>query len=224
MSGGRKNPKSALRRINKTVSIYDEYYKIPNTTEAGRASINPFGINSTTLFTEFINIYSDDNAILNNGDECFFLLMNNTDYFLPVICEGVVMDWKFSEGLTKIYYIQFTKLCDSLSLAKSTIINKNFFIRAFDNKAGKLLEQVRITLLTENFFNGEYANQEPDKLLLFSVNSFFVRGFRRNDTEHKVKQLQNIKNLREKYLKVVEDDMLDNANKLHNFKTLMDNQ
>ena len=215
----KKVSKSALRRITKTVSIYDEYYKISNTPEAGRASINPFGVNGTTLFTEFINIYSDDNTILNNKDECFFLLMNNTDYFLPVICEGVVIDWKFSEGLTKIYYIQFKKIYDSLNLAKMTILNKNYFIRAYDNVVGKMLDQVRITLLTENFFNGEYDSQDPAKLLLFPVNSFFVRGFRKGDTEHKSSQLENIKHLREEYLKVVQNDMMYNLKKLEEFKT-----
>jgi hypothetical protein len=211
--------RSALRRMTKTVSLYDEYYKVTNTPEAGRASINPFGVNGTTLFTEFINLYSDDNTILNNKDDCLFLLMNNTDYFLPIVCEGTVIDWKFSEGLTKIYYIQFKKIHDSLDLARMTITNRNFFVRVFDNRAGKVLEQTRITLLTENFFNGEYDSQDPDKLVLFSVNSFFVRGFRRNDPDHKARQLENIKYLREEYLKVIEKDMIDNLKKLEQFKT-----
>lgn len=218
-SGSNRSSNNAI----KTLGHYNKNYNVANTTEAGSACISPFGVNATSLFTEFINIYSEDNMFINRGDSCFFLLMNTTDYFLPVVCEGIVKDWKFSEGLTRTYYIQFIKFHDTLNMAKLVSYDRKFFVRIWDNKNDRMLDQIRISLLNESFFtSGELQNnQEQDRLIVFSINSFFVRGFIRNNQEHQNKQLQNIIELRKHYLQVIENDMQENFKKLELFQSLI---
>lgn len=175
--------------------------------------IMTFGVNSTAVFHEFINLYDDDNLILNDEDECFFLLTNLVDYHLPIVCRGIVRSFEFSEGMSKNYYIEFQEFMDPYDVVKPSLINKHYYVYSF--KHGELVKQSRrLTYLTDNSFKPEYFNLRVHNKRVFCINSFFVRGFRTNDEKHKMEQLENIKKFRAEYLEYIYKDHVEQTAKM----------
>ena len=130
---------------------------------------------------EFINLYSDENPILDIKDTCYFLFTNKTDYHIPMIAKGVIFDDIFSNGLHKLYKVKVTDLLETPKIVDKFIIKKSFFLIPInkENKIGnKKLIQIGI-----NFDFNKY---------LFPTNSFFVR-----DSEIEIRKL------RTEYIKII---------------------
>jgi hypothetical protein len=177
-----------------------------------------FGIIPTTVGNTLINIYSEENMILNNGDECFFLLTSLYDYHLPVICKGKVIFFEYAEGMTRRYYIEFHEIVDDTSLAELSLFDKIFNIYLLRNNIPSTKELHRYVLHKE-MFQRNYFDVSPNFKRLFQINSFFVRGFFirgiATDPEPTPEAaLINISTFRKEYVEYIISDLqtnIDNA-------------
>lgn len=178
-----------------------------------------FGIEGNQIFTEFINLYSEDNLILSDGDECLFLLTNINDYFLPIICQGKIIHSVYTEGMTKTHFIEFKQFFDKEELIRLAMYDKAFEI--YIMKHNQMYKMKRVVMITKKLFDANssnnYFNQNDSYYRLFPVNSFFVRGYRTGDTEHFKKQLSNIQQLRDEYFQYLKDDFTKNYEKIIDF-------
>ena len=77
---------------------------------------------------EFINLYSDDNPMLNIGDDVYFMMFNNTDYHRPLICQGIIIEDKLSDTLNKSYFVELREIHESPKIIAEFFYNKKLFI------------------------------------------------------------------------------------------------
>lgn len=201
---------------------------MPNTSRASKLIgwdkvPESFGIEGNVLMNEFVNLYSEDNLILDDGDECFFLLTNLNDYFMPVVCQGKIIHSTFTEGMTKTHLIEFKKFLDTEELVKDTMYDKPFEI--YIMKHNQMYKMRRLVVIPKKLFaansGNNYFNNNDNYYRLFPVNSFFVRGFRSGDEAHYQKQLQNIRKLRAEYVAYLKEDFTKNYERLITFSELM---
>lgn len=136
---------------------------------------------------EFINIYSAENAMLDKGEMCYFLLTNNEDYHMPLIAYGEIVDEKFTDGMNKIYFIKLLNFCEVPKIIGDFVNNKPFNTYQFID--GILTNSKRLILAHPDF---DFENN------VFRIDSFFVRN-----TEEKAI------NLRTDYIKSVREDILN---------------
>jgi hypothetical protein len=135
---------------------------------------------------EFINLYSKDNPILITGEICYFLLINQVDYHRPMICKGLIMTDKFTDGMNKVYFIKLLEILENPNDIAEFIYNKLFLIypQSDDNE----LLTVKKMLIQHNFdFNKNF----------FKIEAFFVRK-----TEEKIIELCN------EYISIIKKDLL----------------
>lgn len=121
----------------------------------------------------FINIYSDENPILNVGDSCYFLFNNVNDVHVLLIGFGVIISDKLETGIHKTYKIKLTGLEDYPTTQKKFIFGKQFYLNPIRGNE-KL------------FYIHDSYGVEFFEVNLFKVDCFFVR-----------KTLDGIKELRE---------------------------
>lgn len=139
------------------------------------------------LNNEFINLYSQDNPILEKNDICYFLLFNMHDYHRPIIAKGIIIEDKFLEGMNKEYFVKIFEFIESPKTINSFILNKSFIIYPYNNETNIIGTKKMIQILE----NLDFTNY------LFKTESFFVRN-----SEQKIKELFI------DYIKVLKKDIL----------------
>ena len=71
-----------------------------------------------------VNLYSQDNPLLEIGEECYFLTFNLIDFHIPLLMKGRIVYDRFNEEINKTYYIQITELVDSEKLYEKHLYGK----------------------------------------------------------------------------------------------------
>lgn len=176
-----------------------------------------FGFRHQHGYNELFNLYGEDNLQLEIGDSCFFLLTGLQKYYLPVIMEGLVLLLKTGNGQERTYYITPTGSPDDLKALACGLVDQQFLIYDISvsreripqmssnvPKPYKLNENNILSIIqnpTSNFFNSYNVQYKA-----FQVNSFYVRGFRSDDEDHKQHQLEEIKKFRREYLEFFKED------------------
>jgi hypothetical protein len=154
-----------------------------------------FGIlESINNSVEFINLYSQENPILEELDICYFLFTNNIDYHRPLIAKGLIMEDKFTDGMNKLYCIRLLEIMETPKVILDFVISKPFIIFPYNNN---ILATKRLIQINESFNFNEYV---------FKIPAFFVRT-----NEEKIIELRN------EYISVIKKDILK---QLHDIDTL----
>lgn len=81
-----------------------------------------FGI----IKNEFVNLYSIDNPIMEEGEICYFLFQNTTDYHIPMVGKGLIMKDVFTDGMNKTYFIKILEILESPKIISEFIYQKTF--------------------------------------------------------------------------------------------------
>lgn len=143
---------------------------------------------------EFINVYSDDNNIIPDGEECYFLFFNLIDFHYPLIGRGVVYQSSFTAGMSKEYYIELKEIKEEHDVVEKFMISKIFGMYDKETKmTSKRIQQVG--------FNFDFKNW------VFKIDSFFVR-----DSYDKIVSLRN------EYISVIKQDLTNMLNDLKDIK------
>lgn len=138
---------------------------------------------------EFINLYSDENPILEIGDNCYYLVTNIHDYHRPLICRGIVISDRFTDGMNKIYYIKCLEILESPNIISKFFIGKTFQVYSYDVQNLFLKSQKNMTFQVIY----DYIFSEN----LFPIESFFVRN-----------TYEKISNLRKEYINIIKKDLI----------------
>jgi hypothetical protein len=133
---------------------------------------------------EFINLYSKENPILEKDDSCFFLFSNDIDYHRPLIGRGVIVEDKFTDGMSKVYFIKLVEILESPKTINDFIYGKQFTIFPIS----EVLHNKKLIQVTANF--------EFNKIS-FKIDAFFVR-----------KTIELITELRKEYISILRKDIL----------------
>lgn len=143
---------------------------------------------------EFINLYSDDNRIINDGEYCYFLYFNLVDYHYPMVGKGVVISSDFTNGMSKEYIIELKEIKEERHTIDKFMVGKPFGLY---EKSSKLTSK-KTQQLTYNF---DFANN------LFKIDSFFVRD-----------SIEKVLTLRDEYISIIRRDLTNMLNDLNSIK------
>lgn len=113
---------------------------------------------------EFINLYSEENPILESGEECFFLLFNERDYHIPIIARGIIIADEFVDGFNKQYDIRMLEFLSSPKIINKYVM-RNTFVCYPMLDSNKILTKKTVQISPK--FNFEKY--------LFRIEAFFVR-------------------------------------------------
>jgi hypothetical protein len=136
---------------------------------------------------QFINIYSDENPIIPNDEECYFLFYHPANYHRTLIGKGKIVNQLLNDGLNVIYFIALEEFCENEDVMKKFVYNLRFPLFKLDdenvlrNKSLIISEKTSMYFLSSN---------------LFKVESFFVR-----------KTLKDIQELQQEYSKIIKQDI-----------------
>lgn len=152
----------------------------------------------------FINLYSDDNPIINDEEECYFLLSSLNSIHINVICRGIIKYSTFNDGMHKTYYIQLLNFEDPISLLDKYYHNNKNVLYHHNNKTGNISQIVnvhgKIHYLTDK------TNKQFYQKNLFKIDCFFVR-----------RDLIEIISLRREYSITIQKLLQKQINELNSF-------
>lgn len=140
--------------------------------------------NSAYFNGEFINLYSQENPILEESDECYCLIFNDTDYHLPIIIRGVIVQDKFVDGLNKQYMVKLLEIISSPKIRQLFFYGKSFNLYPYYSGT---IHSKKIIRIPKDFDTNAY---------LFKVDAYFVRN-----------SLPKITTLCSEYIKIIKDDI-----------------
>lgn len=190
---------------------------LPMNIERFGVEPSSFGIHSTSIFDEMINLFGEDNKQLLSGDHCFFLLWNVTDYFLPVICKGQVLHAEYTHrGQDKTYYIIPEGIVDDPTIVQESFDGKPFSVYKYKRMGNGTFQRKKdpdVELLTMSEFNtlkihaDNYFNRHNQFFRTFKTPCFYVRGYRTSDQSHYQSQLQKMVTFREEYVEFMKSDL-----------------
>lgn len=134
---------------------------------------------------EFINLYSEDNPILETGDICYCCLFTNDNWHRPLIVRANIVKDKFVDGLNKQYYIRILDILESEKTVLTYWVAHP--VNVYKVNSDESFQNRTIRQITLNF---DYSNY------LFKVDGYFVRN-----SEEKIREL------RKEYISVVREDL-----------------
>lgn len=150
----------------------------------------------------FINIYSEENPILNIGDECYFLFFHPINFHRTLIGKGTVTQQIYSDGLNVMYYVALEEILENKEIINKFVYGQKFPLWKFEE--GKLH--------TERFFLiSEKTTVEFLKTYLFKAESFFVRN-----------SLKTIKILQKEYTEIIKKDIVAQLNDVNEILDITD--
>lgn len=156
--------------------------------------MNSFGSVVSKSGIEFINLYSDDNRIIQDNEYCYFLFLNMTDFHYPLVAKGLVVSSEFTDGMSKEYVIELKEIKEDRNTIEKFMIGKSFGLYDRSSKmTSKKIHQVG--------YNFDFANH------LFKIDSFFVRD-----------SLEKVLSLRKEYITIIKEDLTNMLNDLNYIK------
>ena len=141
--------------------------------------------NSITL----VNLYSQENPLLEIGDECYFLFFNLVDFHIPILGRGKILYDRYNEEINKTYFIQLTELIDSEKVLNIHLYGKQILTNPFNSETDVLSSKARVLKFIREMPTDYFENN------LIKVDCFFVR-----------KELKQIKELRQEYIRIMVAD------------------
>lgn len=135
---------------------------------------------------EFINIYSKENPILKEGDICYFLFFNMLDYHRPLIAKGKIMVDKFSNGMSKTYFVRLIEILESPKTINDFVLGKTFKTYGY---------------LGINLINAHKTIQQINRNFDYDRNLFRVEAFFARKDENQIKKF------RKEYIEVLKRDV-----------------
>jgi len=137
------------------------------------------------IFTEFVNIYTESNIVLPDGEIVHFLMCNMAEYFCPIIFKGEILSGLYGDGMSITYYIRIHELIDTQLKKHIDGMPFEFYI----------MNGPKISVFPKAFQIRSYGYLFKDHLIA-KVNCFFVR-----------KELEDIKKLQKEYTYFIVNDM-----------------
>lgn len=150
-----------------------------------------------------VNLYSQDNPLLEIGEECYFLTFNLIDFHIPLLMKGRIVYDRFNEEINKTYYIQITELVDSEKLYEKHLYGKQLVTYNFISETETLSTRPRV-LRFEKSLSLEFFETN-----LLKIDCFFIR-----------KDLTKIENLRQGYIDIIVSDLYKQIKETEIFETL----
>lgn len=117
----------------------------------------------------FINSYTEENPILEIGENCFFIFFNSIDYFAPLIGEGMIKYDRFTSSINKHYFIALTKIHSNKFLVENYLLDKQFQVHFYNNSNPGVAVKSRNIIFTEKL-DSEFFDEN-----LIKTECFFVR-------------------------------------------------
>lgn len=139
---------------------------------------------------EFINLYSEDNPILESGDLCFCCIFANDLFHRPLIARCQIIRDVFINGLNKNYYVKILEILESPKTIQQFFLGRPvtvYYASEKDSLDCTISKAKALKRITSNF---DYSKN------LFKVEAYFTR-----DTEEKIRQL------RKEYISVIRRDL-----------------
>lgn len=140
---------------------------------------------------KFINLYSEENPVLSEGQECYFLMTNTTDTHRPLVCFGKIIVDVHIDGLNKLYYIELKEV-----LEEKHIIDEFLY-----RKKGVLLTTYKDEVLTASQKNHYLSDRNTQEF--FAENLVRSEGFFVRDSHSEIIKLQI------DYIRVIKDDLIN---------------
>jgi len=147
--------------------------------------IRPFGYIDKT----FINVYDQENPILNVGDECYFMVNSSDNCHRPVLAKGLIIKDFFSDGMHKIYYIRLLQFEEDQHGLDNFVYKGQWYMIPYSPLTD-------IGTKGRNFNIGPLSPIKFFENHVFKSDSFFVR-----------QKLEDLRILRKEYIKIIYDDM-----------------
>ena len=138
--------------------------------------------------TTFINLYSKENPIKEEGEKCYFLFNSVDNYHVQIIGLGTIIRDLFTEGLNKIYCIRLDEICENNFFLDKYVWDKEYLMIT-NNGNPKTIP--KLTILNKRSSSAFLAAN------LFKIEGFFVRS-----------TVEQIIRLRKEYTEVILDDTL----------------
>lgn len=169
-------------------------------SEIKETSIVPKIINKSFGFinNQFINLYNEDNPILNNGDSCYFMFYHETTYHRTIIARGTIVNQLINDSFNIVYFVRLEELLEDKEVLESFVYGKKFSMFKINESSGILTS--KLLYLTDKTTFQLLKNN------LFKTEGFFVR-----------KTLKAINELQMDYSKVIREDLqkqLDDINQI----------
>lgn len=136
---------------------------------------------------EVLNIYTDENPILDINAECYCLLFNLRDYFAPIIIKATIKYVHIYRNQNRMYYVSIDDfVSDDYTI--NTFVRGEQFLIHFINEEGYVntINQKRIRL---------------DDITDFTKLTFPVQGFFTRTTLEAIKELYSF------YLTIIHQDV-----------------
>lgn len=133
---------------------------------------------------ELINLYTKENPILEENQECYGLIFNNESYHRPLIIRGIIIEDKFVDGMNKQYMVKILEIVESPKILQEFFINKLFYLYPYH---AEILKSKKLIRITKDWNANNY---------LIKIDAFFIRN-----------NLEKIIELRNEYILIVRKDL-----------------
>ena len=147
---------------------------------------------------QFINLYSVDNPIMEQGEICYFLFHSIHDYFMPIMGKGKIISDKFSDGMNKIYHVQLLSIEENMDFISTWFNDKTYHMTPLikENVSSHSLKQLKL----HHNINSKFFIDN-----LFKVESFFIRN-----------SFEKIQQLKKEYISIMLEDLKSNIKDMEN--------
>jgi hypothetical protein len=137
---------------------------------------------------ELLNIYTKENPLLDVNDECYALIFNLRDYFVPIIVKATIRYVHIYRDQNRLYYIEIQSFESEQEIVNEYVRDEQFLIHLINKETGyvNIINQRRIRIDDTTDFGR----------IVFPTQAFFVR-----------QSLVQIIDLYKFYLSVVKDDI-----------------
>lgn len=189
--------------INKLVDSTEQHRKLvkqlPTKQPQTKQDQCSFGYIGNNIMSTFINLLTDGNELACEGQECYYLLTNEYEYQLPVICKGKVLSYDYSEGLTRDYYMELHEILDEQHFVELSLYWKPFTIHSMNHN--------KCTYSAQKILEPDMFENPKKYKIVTKVNSFFSRRIDPKDRENMKNMYLNIQKLRKEYIEYIIYDL-----------------
>lgn len=145
----------------------------------------------------FINLYSNDNPILEIGDDCYFVYFNSIDYHIPLIASGKVIYDRFNDTINKHYFISIQEILDPKHIYDKFIYDKQVQLYPFNHTTLNISTKPKVYRFNDKFETKFFEEN------LIKIECFFVR-----------KTLEEIKSLQKDFATIIRNDTMKQVSEL----------
>lgn len=157
---------------------------------------NVFGIETTRTCINLINIYSDENPIIDDNEECYFLMFNTLDFHRPIVAKGTVLTKTYLNNMNVIYEMLLKEIVEDEDVIYDYVLGDVSFAYntvEIENKTSRTSKSI--------YFHRErdlekFIERCSNKECYIATQAFFVR-----------KDYKEILNLRLDYIEFIKGEL-----------------